>query len=66
MVQQRMSSEDTKVAMHSVVGEMYDKIVKGEPPTMTLPVRTKNNIGFDKKLGVRFFKIFDINAIMKN
>ena len=52
MVQQRMSAEDTKVAMHSVVGEMYDKIVKGEPPTMTLPVRTKTNIGFDKKLGV--------------
>ena len=44
MVQQRMSAEDTKVAMHSVVGEMYDKIVKGEPPTMTLPVRTKTNI----------------------
>ena len=38
--------------MHSVVKEMYDKIVGGEPPTMTLPVRTKNNIGFDAKLGV--------------
>ena len=31
---------------------MYDRIVKGDPPTMTLPVRTKNNIGFDAKLGV--------------
>ena len=38
--------------MHEVVEEMYDRIVKGEPPTMTLPVRTKNNIGFDRKLGV--------------
>ena len=38
--------------MHLVVKEMYDKIVDGEPPTMTLPVRTKTNIGFDKKLGV--------------
>ena len=44
--------EETKTAMHIVVAEMYDRIVKGEPPTMTLPVRTKTNIGFDKKLGV--------------
>ena len=44
--------EETKAALHEVVTEMYDKIVKGEPPTMTLPVRTKNNIGFDKNLGV--------------
>ena len=44
--------EETKAAMHEVVAEMYDRIVKGEPTTMTLPVRTKNNIGFDKKLGV--------------
>lgn len=48
----RHSPEETKVAMHKVVAEMYDKIVKGEPPTMTLPVRTKTNIGFDAKLGV--------------
>ena len=46
------SPEETKAALHDVVTEMYDKIVKGEPPTMTLPVRTKNNIGFDKTLGV--------------
>ena len=44
--------ELTKARLHLVVEEMYDRIVKGEPPTMTLPVRTKNNIGFDKKLGV--------------
>jgi len=48
----RHTPEETKQAMHLIVGEMYDRIVKGEPPTMTLPVRTKNNIGFDKKLGV--------------
>jgi len=52
MMVQRFSSDETKEAMHLVVKEMYDKIVGGEPPTMTLPVRTKNNIGFDKKLGV--------------
>ena len=48
----RHTAEETTEAMHLIVGEMYDRIVKGEPPTMTLPVRTKNNIGFDKKLGV--------------
>ena len=26
--------EETKIALHEVVTEMYDKIVKGEPPTM--------------------------------
>ena len=46
------SPEETKAALHEVVTEMYDKIIKGEAPTMTLPVRTKNNIGFDKTLGV--------------
>ena len=49
---ERKSIEETKVALHDVVREMYDRIVKGDPPTMTLPVRTKNNIGFDPKLGV--------------
>ena len=44
--------EMTKQRLHLVVEEMYDKIVKGEPPTMTLPVRTKNNNGFAKKLRV--------------
>ncbi|MCH1442600.1 MAG: DNA topoisomerase IV subunit A [Candidatus Poseidoniales archaeon] len=52
MVAVRKSVEETKVALHGVVREMYDRIVKGDPPTMTLPVRTKNNIGFDPKLGV--------------
>lgn len=46
------SPEETKQAMHEVVEEMYNRMVKGEAPTMTLPVRTKTNIGFDSKLGV--------------
>ena len=46
------SPEETKSALHDVVIEMYDRIVKGEPPTMTLPVRTKNNITFNTRLGV--------------
>lgn len=46
------SNEQTKEHLHKVVAEMYDKMVKGEAPTMTLPVRTKNNITFDSKLGV--------------
>ncbi len=52
MMSRMHSPEETKAAMHEVVAEMYDRIVKGEPPTMTLPVRTKTNIGFDQKLGV--------------
>ena len=52
MMSRTHSNEETKIALHEVVAEMYDKIVKGEAPTMTLPVRTKNNIGFDEKLGV--------------
>ena len=35
MMAGRMSAEETKSAMQSVVSEMYEKIVKGEPPTMT-------------------------------
>ena len=46
------TNDETKIALHEVVAEMYDKIVKGEAPTMTLPVRTKTNIAFDEKLGV--------------
>tara|TARA_B110000444_G_scaffold147787_1_gene138163 strand:+ start:13007 stop:14104 length:1098 start_codon:yes stop_codon:yes gene_type:complete len=46
------TNDETKTALHAVVAEMYDKIVKGEAPTMTLPVRTKTNIAFDEKLGV--------------
>ena len=46
------SPEETKAAMHEVVLEMYNRMMKGEAPTMTLPVRTKKNIGFDSKLGV--------------
>ena len=46
------SNQQTKEHLHRVVAEMYDKMVKGEAPTMTLPVRTKNNITFDNKLGV--------------
>ena len=52
MVAVRKSVEETKVALQGVVREMYDRIIKGDPPTMTLPVRTKNNIAFDPKLGV--------------
>ena len=52
MMSRTHTNEETKTALHEVVAEMYDKIVKGEAPTMTLPVRTKTNIAFDDKLGV--------------
>ena len=48
----RREEGETKAALHQVVEEMYTKLEKGETPTMTLPVRTKLNIDFDKKLGV--------------
>ena len=49
MMTARMTASETKSAMQLVVSEMYDKIVKGEPPTMTLPVRTNNKKGFYRK-----------------
>ena len=48
----RREDGETKEALHQIVNEMYKKLEKGETPTMTLPVRTKLNIDFDKKLGV--------------
>jgi len=48
----RREEGETKKALHLVVEEMYNKLNKGDTPTMTLPVRTKLNIDFDKKLGV--------------
>ena len=51
MMSRMHSPEETKAAMHEVVAEMYDRIVKGEPPTMTLPVRTKPTLVLIKNLG---------------
>ena len=41
MMARRHSPEETKVALHGVVEEMYNRMMKGEAPTMTLPVRSK-------------------------
>ena len=46
------TNEEVIQALHGVASEMHDKMVKGKPPTMTLPVRTKSNIDFDENLGV--------------
>ena len=46
------TTESVITSLHDVAEEMHTKMVKGIAPTMTLPVRTKKNIGFDKKLGV--------------
>ena len=51
-VTQRKTREEVVENLHGVAREMYKRMAKGEAPTMTLPVRTKNNIGFDNKLGV--------------
>ena len=44
--------EEVIEALHNVAAEMHNKMLKGVAPTMTLPVRTKSNIGFDDRLGV--------------
>ena len=49
---QRKTTEEVVENLHDVAREMYKRMAKGEAPTMTLPVRTKNNIGFDDRLGV--------------
>ena len=49
---QRKTREEVVENLHGVAREMYKRMAKGEAPAMTLPVRTKNNIGFDDKLGV--------------
>ena len=49
---QRKTKEEVVENLHDVAREMYKRMAKGEAPTMTLPVRTKNNIGFANKLGV--------------
>ena len=46
------TTESVITSLHDVAEEMHTKMVKGIAPTMTLPVRTKKNIEFDKKLGV--------------
>ncbi len=38
--------------LNDVVEEMHNKMLKGKPPTMTLPVRSKTNIEFNQRLGV--------------
>ena len=35
------TKEQVIEALHDIAGEMHNKMLKGEPPTMTLPVRTK-------------------------
>ena len=52
MSSRNKTTEDVVSSLHEVAIEMHDKMMKGIAPTMTLPVRTKMNIEFDKKLGV--------------
>ena len=41
------SGEATMAALKDVAMEMYERMEQGDAPTMTLPVRTKSNIGFE-------------------
>ena len=49
---QRKTKIEVKEALKSIAAEMHNKMERGVPPSMTLPVRAKTNIGFDNKLGV--------------
>ena len=51
-ISREKSKDEVIQALHNVASEMHDKMSKGNPPTMTLPVRSKSNIGFDQRLGV--------------
>ncbi|MBR79247.1 MAG: DNA topoisomerase VI [Euryarchaeota archaeon] len=48
----RRSKEQVIEELHNVAAEMHDRMQKGSPPRMTLPVRSKSNISFNNKLGV--------------
>lgn len=46
------TNESVVASLHEVAEEMHNKMMKGTAPTMSLPVRTKKNIEFNKRLGV--------------
>ena len=48
----RRNKEQVVEALHDVAAEMHNKMQRGDPPRMTLPVRSKSNISFDNRLGV--------------
>ena len=48
----RKNRKQVVEALHEVAAEMHNRMQRGEPPKMTLPVRSKTNISFDNKLGV--------------
>ncbi|MEC7104863.1 MAG: DNA topoisomerase IV subunit A [Candidatus Thermoplasmatota archaeon] len=48
----RKSKEQVVEELHNVASEMHDRMMRGSPPRMTLPVRSKSNISFDSRLGV--------------
>jgi DNA topoisomerase-6 subunit A len=52
MKEKTRSKEETIEALHAVAAEMHDRMMRGEPPRMTLPVRSKKNIDFDERLNV--------------
>ena len=56
----RKTKNEVKEALRVIASAMHDKMEKGEPPSMTLPVRSKTNIGFDDKLVV--FKFWNLTC----
>ena len=40
----RKNRKQVVEALHEVAAEMHNRMQRGDPPRMTLPVRTKTNI----------------------
>ena len=51
-INKQKSKDEVIEALHGVASEMHDRMTRGDPPRMTLPVRSKSKISFDKRLGV--------------
>ena len=50
MMSEAKNREEVIQSLNEVVEEMHDRMVKGTPPTMTLPVRAKTNIEFNLQI----------------
>ncbi len=53
--EQRRKNEVTDKAIAHVAGEVYQAILKGQKPDLTMPVRSLSNVKYEKKRG--YFEI---------
>ena len=65
-VGQRKTKDEVKEALKGIAAEMHNKMEKGVPPAMTLPVRSKTNIGWSWILVDKSFWIFALSLYFAN